>query len=115
MQHRFSRRLTILRPSKKLTHMHLVRILLLAIFPFSLLGQPPIPTNGVADSKTGCYALKNATIIVSPEKTIEKGTLIIRDGKITDVGLLVIVPSDAVTIDCTGKTIVPAFIELFST
>lgn len=94
--------------------MHLVRILLIFLFPVLVFGQPPVPTNGVAPSKGTCFALKNATIIVSPEKTIDKGTLILRDGKITDVGVLVNTPSDAVTIDCSGKTIVPAFIELFS-
>lgn len=88
--------------------------LLIAVIPLLTMAQPPIPVNGVADSKVPCFALKNATIIISPEKTIEKGTLVVRDGKITDVGAMVLIPSDAVVIDCSGKTIVPAFIELFT-
>lgn len=90
------------------------RICLISFFPFLLFGQLPVPTNGVAPSKSTCFALKNGTIIVSPTKTIEKGTVIIRDGKIVDVGLLVLAPADAMSIDCSGKVIVPAFIELYS-
>ena len=95
-------------------YMYLHRLLFVVLFPLMVFGQIPVPTNGTAPSKGNCYALKNATIIVSPEKTIEKGTLILRDGKITEVGLLVIPPVDAITIDCSGKVIVPAFIELYS-
>lgn len=95
--------------------MHLYRFLLVFLFALPAFGQPPVPTNGVADNKASCYILKNATILVSPSKTIEKGMLVVRNGKITDVGTLLIAPSDAVEIDCSGKVIVPAFIELYST
>lgn len=76
--------------------------------------QLPVPTNGVKDSKAEIIALKNARIIVSSEKTIENGTLIIQKGRITHVGSLVIIPKGAVVIDMTNKTIVPAFIESYS-
>lgn len=109
----FSTGFTILCPSKS-GYMYLHRLLFVVLFPIMVFGQVPAPTNGTAPSKGSCYALKNATIIVSPEKTIEKGTLIVRDGKITEVGLLVIPPADAITVDCSGKVIVPAFIELYS-
>lgn len=88
--------------------------LLIMVIPVLTMAQPPVPVNGVALSKVPCYALKNATIVVSPQKTIEKGTLVVRDGKITDVGAIIVVPSDAVVIDCSGKTIIPSFIELFT-
>lgn len=91
------------------------RFLLCMLLPAVTWAQTPIPTNGTPPSAASCYALKNATIIVSPDKTIEKGTLIVRNGKIADVGILVLTPPDAITIDCTGKVIVPGFIELYST
>jgi len=94
--------------------MQVFRLFLISFFPLVLFGQLPVPINGVAPSKSTCFALKNATILVSPTKTIEKGTVILRNGKITDVGVLVSTPSDAVSIDCSGKVIVPAFIELYS-
>jgi imidazolonepropionase-like amidohydrolase len=101
-------------PQIKLTNMYLLRILLILIIPFATLAQLPVPTNGVAPSKGKCFALKNATILVSPTKTIEKGTLLIRDGKVIDAGAIVIIPADAIEIDFSGKTIVPSFIELYS-
>jgi imidazolonepropionase-like amidohydrolase len=68
----------------------------------------------VATSKAQRYVLKNARIIVSPEKTIEKGTLIIEGDRIVDVGALIFSTGDAVEIDCDGLTIVPAFVELWT-
>jgi len=94
--------------------MHLCRIFLVFFFPAALFAQLPNPENGVADSRSTAFALKNVTIIISPVKTIEKGTLLIKDGKIVDVGSFVSIPAGYTTIDCTGKVIVPAFIELFS-
>ena len=84
--------------------------LVLTIFCF---GQV-IPQNGTVASKPAYYALKNATIYVSPVKKILKGTLLIKDDKIIRVGPFVSVPNEAVTIDCSKKIILPAFIELNS-
>lgn len=72
------------------------------------------PNNGVPNSKVEMYALKNATIMVSPEKTIEQGTLLIQGDEIIKIGTLLKIPSNAVVIDCEGKTIIPSFIELSS-
>lgn len=84
-------------------------------FLFStLLGYSQItPNNGTADSKPEYYALKNAHIYISPDKKI-KGTILIKDDKIVKVGPFVSIPNGAVEIDCSGKTILPAFIELNS-
>jgi imidazolonepropionase-like amidohydrolase len=82
-----------------------------SIFSF---GQITHPTNGVAITPNACVALKNATILVSPTETIEKGTLLFRDGEIIEVGRLVIVPKGTIEIDCEGKTIIASFIELNS-
>lgn len=42
------------------------------------------PQNGTLASKPKMVAFKNARIIVSPEKTIENGTLLIEDDRIVD-------------------------------
>jgi imidazolonepropionase-like amidohydrolase len=94
--------------------MHFLRVLLFAIMPFAMFGQPPVPSNGVPENRSHAYALKNVAIIVSPEKTIEKGTLLVKDGRIEGAGALVSVPKGYVEIDLAGKIIVPAFIELYS-
>ncbi|MCO5260913.1 MAG: amidohydrolase family protein [Crocinitomicaceae bacterium] len=86
-------------------------IVAVVFLSFCALSQDK-PTNGVAPSITKTYLLKNATIIVSPEKTISKGYLLIENGKIKEVGTVLLKPTQAVEIDCEGKTIVPSFIDL---
>ncbi|MCE3295976.1 MAG: hypothetical protein K0R65_1690 [Crocinitomicaceae bacterium] len=82
--------------------------LLISSFVFA---QEINPVNGVKTSRPGLIAIKNATIIVSPDKTIEKGTIIIEDDKIINIGLLTMIPKEAVVLDYAGKTIIPVFIE----
>ena len=70
------------------------------------------PLNGVKESKPVYYALKNATIYISPDKIIKNGTLLIKGDKVEKYGLMVSIPKDAVEIDCSDKVIFPSFIEL---
>jgi imidazolonepropionase-like amidohydrolase len=84
--------------------------LFLCLLNLSVLAQFE-PINGTRDSKPKMIAFKNARILVSPDKTIEQGTLLIKGDRIMDVGILVIVPEEAIVVDCKGRTIVPAFIE----
>jgi imidazolonepropionase-like amidohydrolase len=72
------------------------------------------PQNGTQESKAPFYALKNATIIVSPEKTIANGTLLVQGDRILEVGTFVILPEGTVEIDCKNKVIIPSFIESYS-
>lgn len=87
---------------------------LLLFSSFVSFAQTPVPHNGVPPSSAALIALKNAKIIVSPEKTIDNGVLLIENGRVKRVGSLVSIPKDAVAIDMDGKTIVPAFIETHS-
>src|SRR3954466_15490085 len=59
-----------------------------ALLVATLLAQPPstVPPNGLRDNTPACHALVGARIVVAPGKTIEKGTLVVRDGKIVAVG-----------------------------
>ena len=61
--------------------------------------------------RTGTFALTNATIETVTNGTIQNGTVVIADGKITDLGTSVSVPSGAETIDCSGLTIYPGLID----
>ncbi|MDC0230433.1 amidohydrolase family protein [Aureispira] len=76
------------------------------------MGQVTFPRNGVYDEREGHYAFVNATIYVSPETKIEKGTLLIKNGEIVAVGTSVTIPEDAVKVDLNGKYIYSSFIEL---
>lgn len=59
----------------------------------------------------GTFALTGATIETVTRGTIQNGTVIISDGKITAVGANVAVPQGATVIDCKGKFIYPGMID----
>ncbi len=86
-------------------------VFLLSLFSGLVIGQEK-PSNGVPISKPDYFLLTNAEIIVSPTQIISKGSILIQGNKIISVGTKVKKPDGAVEIDCTGKCIVPSFIEL---
>lgn len=57
------------------------------------------------------YAVTNARIVTVSGATIEKGTVVIRDGLIEAVGADARVPADARVFDGTGLTVYPGFID----
>ncbi|MEZ5426352.1 MAG: amidohydrolase family protein [Pyrinomonadaceae bacterium] len=60
------------------------------------------------------FAITGARIVTVSGKTIERGTLVIRDGLIEAVDDNAKVPADAQTIDGEGLTIYPGFIDAYS-
>src|SRR4051812_30683951 len=93
-------------------------LMTLCWFGFVGRAQPPstVPPNGLRDNTPDVHALLNAKIVTSAGKTIEKGTLILRDGVIVAIGEAadVQVPPDARRWDCAGKTIYPGLIDACS-
>jgi imidazolonepropionase-like amidohydrolase len=73
-----------------------------------------IPKQGIRENDPRIHALTNARIVTAPGKTIDKGTVLIRDGLIVEVGTNVKVPPEARVWDLTGKTIYPGFIDAYS-
>jgi imidazolonepropionase-like amidohydrolase len=61
------------------------------------------------------YAITNARVVTVSGATIERGTVVIRDGLIAAVGASVSAPPDARTIDGTGLTIYPGLIDASTT
>src|SRR2546429_104432 len=57
------------------------------------------------------YAITNAKIVTVSGATIDKGTIIIRNGLIDAVGANVATPADAQVFDATGMTVYPGFID----
>ena len=74
--------------------------------------QETFPMNGVNDHREGYYAFTNATIHKSADEKIENATMIIKDGKILNIGARMAVPAGAVEIDLQGKHLYPSFIDL---
>ncbi len=57
------------------------------------------------------YAITNARIVTVAGTTIEKGTVVIRDGLIESVGADARTPADAQVFDGTGLTVYPGFVD----
>ena len=77
--------------------------------------QEYFPTNtGVKTTKNTTVAFTNAKIYVTPTQIINKGTLLVKDGKVVSVGKRVSIPKGTKTVDLSGKTIYPSFIEVYS-
>ncbi|MBC2845691.1 amidohydrolase family protein [Winogradskyella flava] len=83
---------------------------------FSLFAQDYFPSNtGVKANNSNYTAFTNATIHVSPTEVIENGTLLIQKGKVVAVGTSVDIPKNTTSVDLSGKSIYPSFIDLYTT
>ncbi|MDO7170586.1 amidohydrolase family protein [Mariniflexile sp. AS56] len=81
----------------------------------TLSAQDYFPKNdGVSTKNTNYTAITNAKIFVTPTQIIEKGTLLIKDGKIVASGTTVTIPKNAIIINGDGKSIYPSFIDIYS-
>jgi imidazolonepropionase-like amidohydrolase len=89
---------------------------LLFLLPLSVMhGQDYFPTDkGVKTTENTIFAFTNATIYVTPDEVIKKGTLLIKEGKVVHVGKSVKIPKGTPTTDLKGKTIYPSFIDIYA-
>src|SRR5262245_33804422 len=88
--------------------------------------RSPLPAQVVGwDSTAGAFsvpipaaarlvAITTATVLTASHGTIEKATILIRDGKIAAVGTNVNVPQGAEVIDGTGRFVTPGIIDAHS-
>ncbi|MBO0861584.1 MAG: amidohydrolase, partial [Chloracidobacterium sp.] len=60
------------------------------------------------------YAIKGGTVVTVTGGTIQKGTVIIRNGLIEAVGADIPIPGDARVIDATGMTVYPGLIDSYT-
>lgn len=90
-------------------------LLFLSMFLTKIHAQDYFPVNESVHNKIKNYTVfTNATIYVTPTQKIEKGTLLIQDGKVVAVGNTISIPKNSITIDLTGKTIYPSFIDIYT-
>lgn len=81
----------------------------------SLFAQDYFPENDGVKSKNNNYtAFTNAKIFITATQVVEKGTLLIQNGKVVQVGKTVSIPKNTVLVDLKGKSIYPSFIDIFS-
>ena len=82
----------------------------------STAADPPrtAPVEGLRENTPAVFALTNLRIVTEPGKTIDKGTIVLRDGVIEAVGADVKPPADARVIDLAGKTAYAGLIDAYS-
>ncbi len=62
--------------------------------------------------QSGCLLVKNATLWTqSPKGIIEKGDMLVRNGKISEVGIDIGIPPNCIVIDAAGKHVTPGLID----
>jgi imidazolonepropionase-like amidohydrolase len=71
-------------------------------------------SEGLRDNTPRWHAITNARIVVAPGKVIERGTLVMRDGRVTAVGAEVVPPAGARVWKLDGRTVYAGFIDLNS-
>ena len=76
--------------------------------------QETFPVNDIKDTRAGAHAFTNATIVVDPQTTIQNATLLVKAGKIEQVGAGIKVPAGYAEIDLKGKYIYPSLIDIYT-
>src|SRR3954471_10861161 len=90
-------------------------LVFLTAFLTKMQAQSYFPVNESVQNKSKNYTVfTNATIYVTPTQKIDKGTLLIQDGKVIAVGNNITIPKNSITIDLAGKTIYPSFIDIYT-
>ncbi|HEY0742369.1 MAG TPA: amidohydrolase family protein [Chryseosolibacter sp.] len=84
------------------------------ILSFMANAQETFPLNDVKDTRAGAHAFTNATIVVDPQTTIQNATLLVKGGKIEQVGANLKVPAGYAEIDLKGKYIYPSLIDMYT-
>jgi imidazolonepropionase-like amidohydrolase len=85
---------------------------LLAVPATILAGAPRSPAPAAEPSPI--ILIQNATILTASHGTIERGSILIKDGKIAEVGASIKAPKDAQVIDAAGQFVMPGIIDCHS-
>lgn len=92
----------------------LVLLTLISGSPSPAAPPSTAPVEGLRQNTPAVFALTNLRIITEPGKSIDKGTVVVRDGVIEAVGPEVKPPADARVIDLAGKTAYAGLIDAYS-
>jgi len=87
---------------------------LLAVTAITSHAQEYFPNNDdISAVSKASRAITNATIITAPGKMMKNASILMRDGKIVDIGTNVQIPKDALVEDASGTYIYPSFVEAY--
>jgi imidazolonepropionase-like amidohydrolase len=70
-----------------------------------------VPASDEQAGGSGAIVIKDATILTVSHGNIPKGSILIRDGKIAEVGPSVTIPAGATVIDASGQFVTPGIID----
>src|SRR5215213_1420361 len=87
---------------------------IVALFTLALVSTFYFSFAGAQRSAIHTYAITNARIVTVSGTTIERGTVVIRNGLIAAVGANVSAPPDARIIDGAGLTVYPGLIDSYT-
>jgi len=90
-------------------------LLFLSIFITKINAQDYFPNNESVQNKNNNYTVfTNANIYITPTQIIEKGSLLIQNGKVVSAGSNIAIPKNCTTVNLEGKTIYPSFIDIYT-
>jgi len=79
-----------------------------------LSANEKVAGSAAPDAAAPVILIRNATILTVSHGTIDKGDILIKDGKISAVGGTLKAPADALVIDATGQFVTPGIIDCHS-
>ena len=79
-----------------------------------LLNLPSLANAATPPDSPSVIVIQNATILTVSHGAIEHGSILIKDGKIAEVGQSVKAPKDAQVIDASGQFVIPGIIDCHS-
>ncbi len=89
--------------------------LILFLISYAVMAQQDnAPVAGVSDKRIDVYGLKNARVVADYQTTLENTDILISNGRIEAVGKNLVFPRGTIIYDMTGKTIYPAFIDIYA-
>jgi imidazolonepropionase-like amidohydrolase len=89
------------------------RTALIATLGAALLTTAPLPAQ-VGTAPPNSYVLTNVRIVTAPGRVIERGHVVVRDGRIVAVGAQGTVPTDLQRLDLPNHTVYPGLIDAAS-
>ena len=84
------------------------------LYLLCLLYLPISTTAATPPDAPSVILIQNATVLTVTHGTIEHGSILIRDGKIAEVGQSIKAPKDAQVIDAAGQFVIPGIIDCHS-
>ncbi len=93
----------------------MLRFLVVFIIAAVAMALPVFTVSGQMPARAPRYAITNAKIVTVAGAPIEKGTVVMRDGVIEDVGASIPTPADALVVEGSGLVVYPGAIDMSNT